>query len=326
MKKYSSFLLAFVMTIGLESRTTLGTGTDAVFLEWLAGLNKEALDAGIDDDLLKNVLREIQLIPRVIELDRNQPEGRLTFAKYLTKVVPQARVNAGNRYLEENRAILNEVQSNYQVQLRFVVALWGIESDFGRYTGGFSVINSLATLAYDGRRSSFFRSELINALKILNLGDITNEEMLGSWAGAMGQCQFMPSSFNRFAEDYDNDGKRDIWNSRPDIFASIANYLHENGWHFDQTWGREVYVPQGFDASLLGLDNIRPIGDWQRLGVRLNDGGDLPSRQLAAAIVLPDGDGSNAYMVYDNFRNIMKWNKSIYFALAVGILSDQLEE
>ena len=324
MKPCLSFLLASILAMVIQVRTTLGADPDEVFEDWLFGLESEALEAGIRRDLLEDVLPDIELIPRVIELDRNQPEGRLSFAEYLTKVVPKSRVDAGKRFLEENRTLLAEVESDYLVQLRFVVALWGIESDFGRFTGGFSVINSLATLAYDGRRSSFFRSELINALKILNLGEITNEEMLGSWAGAMGQCQFMPSSFHSFAEDYDNDGKRDIWNSQADVFASIANYLHQSGWRFDQTWGRKVRLPQGFDTSAIGLKEIRPIGEWQEMGIRRNDGGELPGRQLAAAIVLPDGDGSTAYMVYDNFRNIMKWNRSVYFALAVGTLSDQL--
>ena len=324
MKRCLSFLLASVLATVIHATTTFGADANEVFENWLFRLKNEALEAGIKSDLLEGVLQDIELIPRVIELDRNQPEGRLTFAEYLTRVVPKSRVNAGKRFLEENRALLIGVESDYLVQLRFVVALWGIESDFGRVTGGFSVINSLATLAYDGRRSSFFRSELIDALKILNLGEITSGEMLGSWAGAMGQCQFMPSSFHSFAEDYDNDGKRDIWNSRPDVFASIANYLHQSGWRFDQTWGRKVRLPQGFDISTIGLKEIRPIGEWQKMGIRKSDGSDLPGRQLAAAIVLPDGDGSTAYMVYDNFRNIMKWNRSVYFALAVGILSDQL--
>ncbi len=326
MNQYLSFLLAFILTVVIQAGTIFGADASELFEDWLVGLQSEALEAGIRADLLHDVLQDIELIPRVIALDRNQPEGRLTFEEYLTKVVPNSRVNVGKRLLEENRTLLIGMEPNYLVQSRFVVALWGIESDFGRFTGGFSVINSLATLAYDGRRSSFFRSELIDALKILNLGEITNAEMLGSWAGAMGQCQFMPSSFHSFAEDYDNDGKRDIWNSQPDVFASIANYLHQSGWRFDETWGRKVLLPQGFDTSAIGLKEVRTIGEWQKMGIRRSDGSDLPGRRLSASIVLPDGDGSDAYMVYDNFRNLMKWNRSVYFALAVGILSDQLRK
>ena len=325
MKKCLSFLLAFGLTIGSQGKTSFGAdANNMAFEDWLAGLGRDAVEAGVRGALLEKILSDVELIPRVIELDRNQPEGRLTFAEYLAKVVPKSRVDTGKRLLAENRGLLSGVESDYLVQLRFIIALWGVESDFGRFTGGFSVINSLATLAYDGRRSSFFRSELIEALKILNLGEITNEQMFGSWAGAMGQCQFMPSSFHRFAADYDNDGKRDIWNSRPDVFASIANYLHQSGWRFDQTWGREVWLPQGFDTSVTGLEQVRSIGDWQKMGIRRSDGSALPSRQLTAAIILPDGDGSKAYMVYDNFKNIMKWNRSVYFALAVGIFSDEL--
>ena len=213
---------------------------------------------------------------------------------------------------------------DYQVQRRFLLALWGIESDFGRFTGGFSVVNSLSTLAYDGRRGAYFRSELIDALKILNSGEINNSQMVGSWAGAMGQCQFMPSSYHRFAQDYNNDGKRDIWNSLPDTFASMANYLRNSGWKYDQTWGREVILPKTFDVALTGLEHTKSIPEWQQMGVRRVDGADLPGRELLAAIILPDGAGTRAYMVYDNFRNIMKWNRSTYFALAVGILSDHL--
>ena len=216
------------------------------------------------------------------------------------------------------------MESDFLVQRRFIIALWGIESDFGRFTGGYSVINSLSTLAYGGRRSEFFRSELIDALKILRIGEVSNSQMMGSWAGAMGQCQFMPSSFHRFAVDYDKKGKRDIWDSLPDVFASIANYLHRSGWKFDQTWGREVTLPENFDLTFIGLEHVNTIQGWQDMGVRRADGADLPGRQLSAAIILPDGPGSTAYMVYDNFRNIMKWNRSTYFALAVGILSDQL--
>ena len=260
----------------------------------------------------------------MIELDRNQPEGRLTFAQYLQNVISEARIVAAQKRLKIYASDLEAVESDYEVQRRFIIALWGIESDFGRFTGGFSVIDSLATLAYDGRRSVFFRTELIEALRIISMGEIEYSNMKGSWAGAMGQCQFMPSSFHRFAEDYDKDGRRDIWHSLPDVFASISNYLNQSGWKFDQTWGRQVILPNDFDLTLVGLERLYPIGHWQALGVRRVDGSDLPKRQLLASIILPDGADNQAYMVYDNFRTIMKWNRSTYFALAVGRLSDQL--
>ena len=220
--------------------------------------------------------------------------------------------------------MLNRIGAQYGVQPRFIVALWGIETDFGRNTGGFGVITALATLAHDGRRSEYFRGELLNALKIIDAGHIAAGDMKGSWAGAMGQSQFMPSSFLSYAVDQNGDGRRDIWTTQEDVFASIANYLASVGWKDDQTWGRAVRLPQSFNQSLVGLETVKPIGAWQSIGVRRPNGTDLPTRQLSASIIQPDGAGTRAYMVYDNFRTTLKWNRSTYFALAVGRLSDSM--
>ena len=324
MKKCWHLLIVALFTVSFHTERTLGADAEQDFASWLKGIRSDALAAGVNEEILDPILTDIELLPRVIELDRNQPEGRLSLEEYLSRVVPQSRITFARERLKKHALTLGNVESDYLVQRRFIIALWGIESDFGRFTGGYSVINSLSTLAYDGRRSEFFRSELIDALKILSIGEVSNSQMMGSWAGAMGQCQFMPSSFHRFAVDYDKNGKRDIWDSLPDVFASIANYLHRSGWKFDQTWGREVTLPENFDLTFIGLEHVNTIQGWQDMGVRRADGADLPGRQLSAAIILPDGPGSTAYMVYDNFRNIMKWNRSTYFALAVGILSDQL--
>ena len=287
-------------------------------------VRSEALMSGVSESTLAQAFSDVKLVPRIIELDRNQPEGRQTFTQYLQRVVPETRIEAAQKRLTEHRVLLEQVGNYYQLQPRFIIALWGIESDFGRFTGGFSVINALATLAYDGRRSTFFRAELIDALRILDKGDIELSAMTGSWAGAMGQSQFMPSSYRRFAVDYDQDGRRDIWATHADIFASIANYLHRSNWKYDQTWGREILLPDNFDFTLVGMETNKPIGYWQRLGVRRMDGRDLPARQLNASIVLPDGTDGNAFMVYHNFRVILDWNRSTYFALAVGILADRV--
>jgi len=177
--------------------------------------------------------------------------------------------------------LLEEVAQKYGVQARFIVAFWGIETDFGRITGGFPLVPALATLAYDGRRSAYFRKELLNALEILDGGHIAPKDMVGSWAGAMGQCQFMPSSFLNFAVDGDGDGRKDIWTNRKDVFASAANYLSRSGWKGDQTWGRQVRLPDGFDAKLADLDVRKTLAEWQGLGVRRLDGSDLPVRDLA---------------------------------------------
>ena len=293
------------------------------FQIWLGKLRVEAEGKGISQSVLDEALAGIQPIPRVIELDRRQPEFTLTFTQYRDRVVPQSRIKKGRVKYQENRDLLEEIGGKIGVQPRFIVALWGIETDFGRVTGGFKVIPALATLAHDGRRSAFFRKELLNALQILHEGHIAPKEMMGSWAGAMGQSQFMPSSFLAHAVDYDGDGRRDIWATRPDVFASAANYLAKSGWRADQTWGREVKLPRDFDFALADLKVRKPIGGWQALGVRQPDGGDLPTRQLSASIVLPEkGKMSPAYLVYSNYRTTLRWNRSTYFALAVGLLSD----
>ena len=297
--------------------------SDDKFRNWLEVFRSDALLSGINENTLNEAFAEVRLVPRIIELDRNQPEGRQTFAEYLDRVVSTSRIEAAQKRAAKHRVLLEQIAAQYNVQPRFIVALWGIETDFGRYTGGFSVINALATLAYDGRRSAFFRSELMDALRILEKGDIDVSNMTGSWAGAMGQTQFMPSSYRRFAVDYDQDGRSDIWSTHADIFASIANYLHQANWEYDQTWGRQVWLPKDLDLALVGMETIRPLAFWQELGVRRMDGRDLPLRDLEASLIMPNGTGGASYIVYQNFRSILDWNRSTYFALSVGTLADR---
>jgi membrane-bound lytic murein transglycosylase B len=225
----------------------------------------------------------------------------------------------------EHRELLDRVAADYGVQPRFIVALWGVESSYGSYYGEYPVIGALATLAYDGRRSSFFRGELLKALQILDSGDIAVEDMNGSWAGAMGQSQFMPSSYHAYAVDYDGDGHRDIWTSLPDVFASIANYLAKAGWNDRHTWGRKVNPPTGLNGELVGLELAKPLPEWQALGVRRADGADLPPVALDASLLRTDEGQGPSYLVYQNFRVLMAWNRSTYFALTVGELADLIE-
>lgn len=296
------------------------------FSEWLDDFRRDALAQGIREATLAAALDGIEPIPRVIELDRRQPEFTLTFQEYMDRVVPPSRVEKGRQMLAENRTLLEKIGGKYGVQPRFLVAFWGIETDFGRVTGGFRVVPALATLAHDGRRSAYFRGELINALKILDQGHIKPADMVGSWAGAMGQCQFMPSSFLNFAVDHDGDGRKDLWNNKADVFASAANYLARSGWKDDQTWGRPVRLPPGFDPALAGLKTRKSLGEWQKLGVRRADGRDLPKRRdLQAAVVFTEGPGSQAFLVYNNFETILKWNRSTFFAVAVGSLADRIK-
>ena len=295
----------------------------AEFTVWLEALKAEALGKGIKQATLDDAFAGVRPIPRVIELDRNQPEFKLTFEQYMSRVVPRKRVEKGRRLRAENKALLDAVSAKFGVQARFLVALWGIESDFGRLTGGFRVIPALATLAHDGRRGKFFRSQLFHALRIIDQGHIAARHMMGSWAGAMGQVQFMPSSFNNFAFDFDGDGRKDLWTTPGDIFASAANYLARSGWRGDKTWGRKVTLPADFDRSQLGLKRQIAMSEWQALGVRRANGGDLPKVEISASLITPtDKALGPPFLVYENYRTILKWNRSHFFALAVGRLAD----
>lgn len=297
---------------------------DVDFNTWLAVFERDAAAAGISQATLDSALAGLQPIDRVIELDRKQPEFTQTFWGYLDKSVTAERIERARRLLAKNRNLLDRVYARYGVQPRFLVAFWGLESNFGEHTGGYSVIGALATLAYDARRSDFFRAQLLDALKIIDEGSIAPADMQGSWAGAMGQLQFIPSTFVSYAVDYDGDGRRDIWRSLPDVFASAANFLGSVGWQGDETWGREVRLPADFDWDSASLKVRKPIADWQRLGVRRADGGDLPAADLTGAIIVPMGHRGPAFLVYRNFDAILTWNRSILYAVAVGHLADRI--
>ena len=295
------------------------------FKVWQSELRVEALSKGISPNVFDTAFAGVRSIDRVIELDRSQPEFTMTLETYLSKVVSKTRVKKARQKLTEHKKILNEISEKFGVQPRFIVALWGIETNFGQHTGGFSVIAALATLAYDGRRSSYFRGELLKALQIIEDGHISSKNMKGSWAGAMGQSQFMPSSFLSYAYDYDGDGRRDIWTTRNDVFASIANYLSSVGWRDDITWGREVIIPGSLDAKELSKKKkLKEMSEWQILGIRLKDGSDLPKRNLKSRLVVPDRGEGRVFLAYSNFNNILKWNRSNFFAIAVGNLADQI--
>lgn len=298
---------------------------DEAFRDWLVDLRRDAMSRGISEATLDAALDGVAPIPRVVELDRSQPEFTMTFDEYMARVVNDKRVAEGRRLLAQNRALLDGVAERYGVPARVIVALWGIETSFGTTLGSFRVIPALVTLAYEGRRGAFFRGELMHAFRILEEGHVTPDAMMGSWAGAMGQNQFMPSSFVAHAVDADGDGRRDIWGTRADVFASTANYLASSGWERDRLWGREVRVPAGIDTTLADRSITKPLSEWQRLGIRRVDGSDLPSSpNLDASLIFPGGAAGKAYLVYANFEAIMKWNRSTYFATAVGVLSDRI--
>ncbi|SHJ46563.1 membrane-bound lytic murein transglycosylase B [Roseomonas rosea] len=296
------------------------------FEAFLDGVRADARRAGVSNATLQRALSGIRPVDRVIELDRRQAESTLTWDQYRDRIVSQTRIDNGRRAYADNRAMLQSLEGRFRVPGRFMVAIWGMETNYGQNTGGFGVIEALATLAWEGRRASFFRGELMAALRILDAGHVTPERMRGSWAGAMGHPQFMPSSFERLAVDADGDGRKDIWDNRTDALGSIANYLARSGWREDERWGREVVLPSGFDPYQATRENVRPLREWARQGFTFIDGTPVPALDMTGAVICPGvSSGSlQAFLVYQNFNVIRRYNPSNFYALAVGMLSDRV--
>jgi membrane-bound lytic murein transglycosylase B len=311
--------------------------TEADFAKWLEGVRVEARSKGISEKTIQAALKDIKPVERIIKRDRNQSEFKLTLATYLNRVVKKRNISRGRDLAQKHKALLEKVAAKYGVQPRVILAIWGIETRFGAVKANVPVIPSVATLAFDRRRSKYFRSQLFATLEMLDRGYIELENLLGSWAGAMGQPQFMPSSYMAYAQDFDGDGRRDIWKSTGDVFASIANYLAKHGWRPDQTWGRAVQIPAGLLAKIGPMNRRatrgcravtsepRRLSEWQALGVRRIDGTDLPTRDLKAVLVKPDGAaGKDSFLVYRNYAAIMSYNCAHLYAITVGVLSDRI--
>jgi len=296
------------------------------FNSWLSSFKQEAAQNGISQRTINAALNGIYAKNRVIELDKKQPEGKKTFIQYKEMIVNPIRIKKGREMLKRHYNVLDQVEKQYGVQKQYIVALWGIETNYGANTGGFDVVPALATLAWEGRRAEFFKKELLNALKIIDAGHISAANMKGSWAGAMGQNQFMPSSFNAYAVDGNGDGRRDIWSTQKDVFASSANYLKKNGWNMGERWGRRVTVPSNFPKSLEGRKIKKPLSEWAAMGVKIYGGGALPRENMMASIVAPDDLTGETYIVYNNYNTIMHWNRSTYFATSVGLLADKIAQ
>ncbi len=298
--------------------------SEADFQAWLKGFKKQARQDGISQQTLNKAFKNVHLNERVLELDRRQPEFTRTFWQYFNRAVTDWRIETGQKLYEKYKPQLQEVTREYGVPGRFLIAFWGMETNFGGYTGNTPIIESLATLSYDPRRSEFFQKELMAALRIIDQGHIDPDQMKGSWAGAMGQCQFMPSNYLRYAVDADNSGKRDLWNSLPDVFFSMGNFLNELGWQREENWGREVTLPENFDLALADGRTKRSLDDWRQLGLKLADGRPLPEADMKAALLLPYDYRGPAFLVFDNFDVIKRWNRSDSYALAVGHLADRI--
>lgn len=296
------------------------------FARYVEGLKQEAVAVGIPAATVQAAFADVRLIEAAIRHDKNQPEFKLTLDTYIPRAVPEWKVKQANALYRQHLPLLTKIGREYGVQPRFIVALWGIETNFGKLTGNFPLISSLATLAWDGRREAFFKDQLFDALRILEQGHVSPAAFKGSWAGAMGQVQFMPSSFLAYAVDQDGDGRKDLWGNLADVFGSAANYLHRNGWREDETWGRRVRVPGDLDPALLGLETRKPLSAWQALGVRRLDGSPLPKADMQASLIRPDDIHGRSYLAYDNYRVLRHWNRSPYFVVAVGTLADRIGE
>lgn len=295
------------------------------FAEWQATFRNQALAAGITAEVFDKAFSGITPDMGVVKADRSQPEFSRPVWEYLDGALSAVRIRKGQALLGQYATTLQAIEQTYGVDRQALVAVWGMESNFGQFQGSQSVIRSLATLAYEGRRPAFAQEQLIAALQILQHGDIDSASMLGSWAGAMGQTQFIPTTYNSHAVDFDGDGRRDIWKSAPDALASTANYIRASGWQRGQSWGYEVQLQPGFDYALADPSIRKTVNEWQQLGLKLPGGADLPAKtsQQQASLLLPAGYRGPAFLVLDNFRAILKYNNSSSYALAVALLSER---
>ncbi len=305
------------------------------FQAWLTVVRDEALARGITQQTLDAAFTDLEPLPVVIERDRTQAELVLSLDEYLRRRLTRPFVRTGRDMVLKHKALLSRIAKTFGVQSKYLVAVWGIESNYGRFQGTRPTIQALATLAWDGRRGAFFKGELFDALTIIDKGLIDLAQLKGSWAGAMGQTQFMPSSYLKHAHDFDEDGHRDIWRSQGDIFASIANYLKAYGWTPDQAWGREVRLPKSGALSVIErvglrttgcranreMTNAAPLERWQALGVRRADGRALPSADVSASLV---HNGGRSFLVYGNYEALLGYNCAHTYALSVALLADQI--
>lgn len=291
--------------------------------EWVSGVRTEALAQGISPQIFDSAFAGIHEPSRQIKgFMHSQPEHRLTFLKYRNSRADNYRIAIGRKEYKRNKEVLEEVAKQYGVNPCFIVSFWGMETSYGSYMGNFPVIKALATLAYDSKRQDFFRRELFIALRILNEGHVSLADFKGEWAGASGQPQFLPSSWVKYAVDFDGDGRKDIWKSKPDTFASIANYMKQNGWQTGEPWAIQVKLPSHFDMKSEGKNNMKSVGEWSRLGVRTESGQELPYQNMQASIVQPLGGPT--FMAFPNYKMILRYNNSIYYAGAIGYMADKI--
>jgi membrane-bound lytic murein transglycosylase B len=317
--------VALSLALGLVGTPPIHADTPSPdFQQCLAGLQDQARTQGRSDETVDVLIPSLVQQTRVLELDRQQPEFMQTFGRYLAIRVTDTRIATGREKLAQNRVLLESLQRQYGVPAPVLVAFWGLETNYGGYLGTTPSLDALATLACDPRRSAFFTTEFLTALELLEREELDPASMQGSWAGAMGHTQFMPSTWDRYAVDGDGDGRVDLWASEADALASGANFLSELGWVPGLRWGREVRLPEAFDYALAGDGTRRPLAAWADLEIRQANGAPLPSAEVDAKLVVPAGADGPAFLVYRNFDVIMGWNRSESYALSVGLLADRI--
>ena len=318
-----------VLTFSLLSFNALAQSSfpeeEQAFQQWLTEFKQQARQAGISEQTINQAFKGVRLRQKVLESDRKQPEFTRTFYQYFNSAVSKNRVEVGKQKYRKHQALLNEVTQKYGVPSHIITSFWGMETNYGRFTGNLPIIASLATLAYDPRRTTFFSKQLMAALTIIDQGHVQIEQMKGSWAGAMGQVQFMPTNYLKYAVDGDGDGKINLWDSLPDAFHSAGSFLQHLGWNSEQTWGEEISLPKGFNYALADNKTKRSIKAWQALGITQTNGQPLSTNpEQSAKLILPSDHRGPAFLVYDNFQVIKRWNNSNNYALAVGHLSNRI--
>ncbi len=313
----SLLFVLFTFTVSMSRAQALQSWS-----EFVKGVRQEALAQGVRPEVFDEAFADVHAPNlRVLHFDRTQPERRISYVQYRNTRADPFRIKLGRMEYKKNRHLLTEIGDKYQVDSCFIVSLWGLETSYGRYMGNFPVIKSLATLAYNNRRAAYFRMQLLLALQILNGGHVALKDFKGEWAGASGQPQFLPSSWRDYAVDYEGNGKRDIWKSHPDVFASIANYLTKNGWKAGEPFAIQVVAPHEFSEDLMSRKVVKTVAEWEALGIRPSEGS-FPDSNLSASIINPDGGPT--LMVFNNFNVIMRWNHSIYYAGTVGYMADKI--
>ncbi len=294
------------------------------FASCTAALEKEAMQQGVSQQTIDAIFPSLVHQDNVIKYDRSQPEFVQTFPGYFSKRVTEWRTNKGKEMYAKHKTLLHKLSDEYGVPPHYLLAFWGLETNFGNYKGKMPVLDSLATLACDKRRSTYFTKEFLVAVKLFEREKLEREEMVGSWAGAMGHTQFMPSAYTHYAIDGDGDGQINLWASEEDALSSAANFLASLGWDAGFRWGREITLPENFDYRLSGYKNRQPLSEWNALGVMRADGSELGNADTSAYVIVPAGHEGPAFIAYKNFRVIMRWNNSEFYAIAVGVLADKI--